>query len=157
MHKITPCLWFDREAEEAARFYCGTFFRSSMGRISHYGPGAPMPEGTVLMVAFELEGQPFQALNGGPQFPFTPAILLSVDCQSQDEVDRLWARLSEGGRADRCGWLQDRWGLSWQIVPRVLLHLLHDPDPRKSQAVMQAMLRMGKLDIADLQRAHALA
>lgn len=157
MQKITPCLWFDDQAEEAARFYCSVFPNSSLGRTMYYGPGAPHPAGTVMTVAFELEGQPFLALNAGPHFPFTPTVSLIVDCQSQEEVDTLWRRLAEGGRTDRCGWLQDRFGQSWQVVPRQLIALVHDEDPRKAQAVMRAMLDMDKVDIAALQLAHDMA
>ena len=155
MQKITPCLWFDTQAEEAARFYTSIFKNSSIGEISYYGPDTPGPEGTVLTVAFKLEGQDFTALNGGPVFKFTPAISLLVDCKSQEEVDRLWdGLLAGGGQPDQCGWLTDRYGVSWQIVPGVMGELMSDPDPVKVNRVMQAMLKMVKIDIAELQRAY---
>lgn len=149
MQKITPFLWFDGDAEEAAAFYVSVFKRS---RIVSTMPG---PNGKALTVAFELEGQRFVALNGGPQYQFTPAISFYVDCETQAEVDALWAKLTDGGAEVQCGWLTDRFGVSWQIVPSVLMTLLSDPDPEKAGRVMQAMLKMVKLDIAALQRAHA--
>lgn len=149
MQKITPFLWFNDQAEEAMNHYLGIFKQAQAGEVLR---GA---DGKVFSVSFEIEGQPFMALNGGPQFSFTPAISLFVDCSDQAEVDRLWEQLSEGGRTDRCGWLQDKFGLSWQIVPSVLKELLYDPDPATAQRVMQAMLAMTKLDIAALQAAHA--
>lgn len=155
MQKITPTLWFNNQAEEAARFYTSIFKNSSIVEISHYGPDTPGPEGSVLTVAFKIEGQDFIALNGGPDFKFTPAISFVVDCKSQEEVDYYWERLMEGGgRPDQCGWLADRFGVSWQIVPSVLNDLLSDPDSVKANRVMQSMLQMVKLDIAELQRAY---
>jgi predicted 3-demethylubiquinone-9 3-methyltransferase (glyoxalase superfamily) len=154
MQKITPCLWFDTQAEEAARFYASIFKRSRIGAISRYGEGMPKPKGTVLTVSFTLEGQSFLALNGGPQYPFTPAISMSVDCKTQKEVDTLWEKLSAGGQPGPCGWLTDRFGVSWQIVPSVLVKLMTDKDPVKARRVTDALMKMGKLDIAALQRAH---
>jgi len=154
MQKISTCLWFNGQAEQAARFYTSIFKNSRIGEISYYGPNTPGTEGSVLTVAFQIEGQDFMALNGGPDFQFTPAISFVVDCHSQEEVDTYWDRLLEGGgRPDQCGWLVDRFGVSWQIVPSVLNELLRDPDGEKANRVMQAMLQMVKLDIAALQRA----
>jgi predicted 3-demethylubiquinone-9 3-methyltransferase (glyoxalase superfamily) len=141
-----PMLWFDTEGEEAATFYTSVFPNSRVVDVAHYGSAGPGPEGTVMAVSFELDGRPFSALNGGPQFSFTEAISLQVICVTQDEVERLWTTLSEGGEQGPCGWLKDRCGLSWQIVPAVLFELLADPDREKSQRVMQAMLGMRKLD-----------
>jgi predicted 3-demethylubiquinone-9 3-methyltransferase (glyoxalase superfamily) len=155
MQKITTFLWFDTQAEEAAKFYASIFKNSKIVTVTRYGDAGPGPKGSVMTVAFELEGQEFVALNGGPQFKFTPAISLVVNCKSQEEVDDLWRRLSAGGRTDRCGWLQDKYGLSWQIVPTVLNELLQDKDGEKSQRVMKAMMEMDKLDIARLKQAAA--
>ena len=155
MQKITTCLWFDNNAEEAVNFYTSIFKNSKVLEVSRWGEGGPGPEGSVLTMRFQLEGQEFQALNGGPQFKFTEAISLSVDCQSQEEVDELWEKLTEGGSEDQCAWLKDRFGLSWQIVPRALPELLGDPDPEKSKRVMEAMLKMKKIDIKALQEAYA--
>ena len=155
MQKITPFLWFDNNAEEASLFYTSIFKNSKVLEVSRWGEGGPGPEGSVLTMRFQLEGQEFQALNGGPQFKFTEAISLSVDCQSQEEVDELWEKLSEGGSEDQCAWLKDRFGLSWQIVPRALPGLLADPDPEKSKRVIEAMLKMKKIDIKALQEAYA--
>jgi len=154
--KITPNLWFDVQAEEAARYYVSIFKDSEILTISRYGPGAPKPEGSVLTVAFTLEGESFTALNGGPQFTFSEAISFIVHCSTQEEVDHYWERLSEGGpeQAQMCGWLKDRYGVSWQIVPDALIEYITDPDPAKAQRTMQAMLQMEKLDIAALKRAH---
>ena len=157
MQKIVTFLWFDDQAEEAARFYTSLFPNSKLGTISRYGDAGPGPKGSVMMVTFELAGQQFMALNGGPHFSFTPAISLLVICESQAEVDELWEKLSEGGRTDQCGWLQDRFGVSWQIVPTRLGELMADPDPARSKRVMEAMLKMGKLDLAELERAAAAA
>jgi predicted 3-demethylubiquinone-9 3-methyltransferase (glyoxalase superfamily) len=156
IQKITPMLWFDGAAEEAARFYVSVFNDASIGRISRYGPGAPLPEGTVLTVEFTLEGQRFTALNGGPEFSFSPAISFVVGCETQEEVDHFWDGLSEGGppEAQQCGWLQDRFGVSWQVVPDALPRFLTDPDPARSRRTFEAMLRMKKLDIEALRRAH---
>lgn len=154
MQKITPCLWFDNEAEDAANFYTSVFPNSKILDISRYSEGGPKPAGTVLTVSFELDGQPFTALNGGPELKFTEAVSFQVSCQTQDEVDEYWATLTEGGgEPGPCGWLKDRYGLSWQIIPTALPELLSDPDPARSQRVMTAMMAMGKIDIATLQRA----
>ena len=155
--KITPCLWFDTEGEEAATFYTSIFKNSRVLEVAHYGSAGPRPAGTVMTVSFELDGQPFIALNGGPEFTFDEAISFQVSCESQDEVDEFWTRLSEGGEEGPCGWLKDKFGVSWQIVPTVLYELIRDPDPAKSQRAMQAMLGMKKLDIDELQRAAAQA
>ena len=155
MQKITPCLWFDTQAEEAANFYVSVFKNSKILDVSRYGEGGPMPAGTVLVVNFELDGVRMQALNGGPAFAFTEAISLSVDVPTQDEVDSLWDTLTaDGGQEGQCGWLKDKYGVSWQIVPSVMAGLLADPDPAKAAATMQAMMPMRKLDIAELQAAH---
>jgi len=153
MQKITPFLWFDNNAEEAANFYTSIFKHSKLGNIARYGEAGPGPKGSVMSVTFQIEGQDFIALNGGPQFKFTPAISFFVDCPSQDEVDDLWEKLSAGGRKDRCGWLQDKFGVSWQIIPTVLGELLHSKDPQTSQRVMNAMLKMDRIDIETLKRA----
>jgi predicted 3-demethylubiquinone-9 3-methyltransferase (glyoxalase superfamily) len=154
--RITPNLWFDDQAEEAARYYVSIFKDSEILTISRYGAGAPKPEGSVLTVAFTLEGQRFTALNGGPHFPFTEAVSFVVHCSTQEEVDHYWERLSAGGdaKAQMCGWLKDRYGVSWQIVPDALIEYITDADPAKAQRTMQAMLQMKKLDIAALKRAH---
>jgi predicted 3-demethylubiquinone-9 3-methyltransferase (glyoxalase superfamily) len=157
MQKIATFLWFDTEAEEAANLYVSVFKDSRIVNVSRYGEADPGPKGQVMSVTFELAGQTFLALNGGPQFKFTPAISLFVNCESQAEVDELWEKLSAGGRKDRCGWLQDKFGLSWQIVPTVLGRLLGDPDRQKAGRVMQAMLQMEKLDIARLEDAARAA
>jgi predicted 3-demethylubiquinone-9 3-methyltransferase (glyoxalase superfamily) len=154
MRKITPFLWFDKEAEEAARLYTSLFKNSRIKSIARYGEGAPAPKGTVMTVAFELDGQDFIALNGGPTFKFSPAISFSVDCKSQKEVDALWEKLSEGGEKGQCGWLKDKFGVSWQIVPSVLGEMLQDKDEKKASRVTQAMLKMTKLDIAGLKKAY---
>jgi predicted 3-demethylubiquinone-9 3-methyltransferase (glyoxalase superfamily) len=154
MGKITPFLWFDGKAEEAANFYVSVFENAKILNVSRYPEDSPGPTGTVMTVEFELDGQEFIALNGGPQFTFTPAISFSIDCTTQAEVDTFWERLSEGGRTDQCGWLQDKYGLSWQVVPSVLPALLKDDNEEKSEAVMQAMLKMTKLDIKSLQDAY---
>ncbi|MDQ3896197.1 MAG: VOC family protein [Actinomycetota bacterium] len=149
--RITPCLWFDTQAEEAATYYTGIFEDSRILGVTRFGSAGPRPEGMVMTVDFELDGQGFVALNGGPEFTFDEAISFQVHCESQEEVDRYWAALSEGGEEGPCGWLKDRYGVSWQIVPTVLPELLHDADT--SQAVMKALLGMKKLDVAELQRA----
>jgi predicted 3-demethylubiquinone-9 3-methyltransferase (glyoxalase superfamily) len=151
--KITTFLWFDDDAEEAMKHYVSIFKNSKILSVTRNGKAGPGPEGTVLVCSFQIEGQEFTALNGGPQFKFTEAISLVVHCDSQQEVDELWAKLSRGGAPGQCGWLKDKFGLSWQIVPRVLLELLQDKDPAKSARVMQAMMQMTKIDIAALQRA----
>jgi len=155
MQKITTCLWFDNDAEEAVNFYTSIFKNSKVLEVTRWGEGTPGPEGSVLTMRFQLDGVELMALNGGPQFKFTEAISLSVDCESQEEVDELWEKLSEGGSEDQFGWLKDKFGLSWQIVPRALPELLGDPDPEKSQRVMEAMFKMKKIDIKALQEAYA--
>lgn len=155
MNGITPFLWFDTEGEEAARFYTSVFPNSRIVEITHYGSAGPRPEGTVMTVSFELDGQKFVALNGGPEFTFNEAVSLEVECEDQEEVDSYWARLTEGGEEGPCGWLKDRYGLSWQIVPRRLTELITDPDREKSQRAMSAMLQMKKIDVAELERAAA--
>lgn len=154
MQKITPFLWFDDQAEDAANFYTSIFKNSKIVNIARYGEAGPGSAGTVMTVAFQLEGQDFIALNGGPQFKFTEAISFFVDCKTQEEVDELWEKLSEGGEEAPCGWLKDKYGLSWQIVPTVLGEMLNDPDPAKAQSVLKAMLQMQKIDIAGLKQAY---
>ncbi|HUA22272.1 MAG TPA: VOC family protein [Bryobacteraceae bacterium] len=154
MQKITPFLWFDTQAEEAANFYVSIFKNSKIGETRRYGEAGPGPKGSVMTITFQIEGQEFIALNGGPHFKFTPAISFFVDCQTQAEVDQLWDKLSEGGRADQCGWLQDKFGVSWQIIPNVLMKLLGDPDPVKATRVMKAMLQMNKIDVRRLEEAY---
>ncbi|HXO18986.1 MAG TPA: VOC family protein [Thermoanaerobaculia bacterium] len=158
MQKITPFLWFDHQAEEAAKFYVSIFKNSKMGGVSRYSEEASQaagrPKGSAMTVTFELEGQGFMALNGGPQFKFTEAISLMVSCKTQAELDELWTKLSAGGEEGPCGWLKDKYGLSWQIVPTIVGELMQDKDPAKSARVMQAILGMKKLDIATLQRAY---
>ena len=155
MPKITPWLWFDTEGEEAARFYTSVFPNSRITDVSRYGSAGPRPEGTVMTVSFELDGQEFVALNGGPEHTFTEAISFQVDCETQADVDTFWSKLSEGGEEGPCGWLKDRFGVSWQIVPRALPELLGDADRERSQRVMQAMLKMKKIDIDALERVAA--
>jgi predicted 3-demethylubiquinone-9 3-methyltransferase (glyoxalase superfamily) len=152
--KITPCLWFNFNAEEAVNYYLSIFKNSKISEISHYGDAVPTHKGKVLTILFEIEGQKFQALNGGPQFPFTEAISLSVNCETQEEVDALWSQLSAGGSESQCGWLKDKFGLSWQIVPRALTEMLKDKDPDKATRVMQAMFMMSKIDINRLLQAY---
>ena len=154
MQKITPFLWFDNQAEEATNFYVSIFKNSKVVSISRYGDAGPGPKGTVMVAKFQLDGQEFLALNGGPQFTFSPAISFVVTCETQDEVDRFWAKLSEGGQTQQCGWLQDKYGLSWQIVPTILGELMRDKDPEKSNRVMKAMLQMKKIHIAGLKQAY---
>ncbi|AWB87751.1 VOC family protein [Mycetocola zhujimingii] len=155
MQRITPCLWFDDQAEEAARFYVSVFPNSEIVHVSRYGEGAPMPAGTVLVVLFRLDGVDFQALNGGPAFTFSEAVSFYVNADDQAEIDRLWDTLiADGGQPSQCGWLKDKYGLSWQIVPPVLNEMLEDPDVEKARRVMQSMLGMSKLDIAALQAAY---
>lgn len=154
MQKITPFLWFDSNAEEAMKFYTSIFKDSKIKNISRYGEAGPGPKGTVMVGTFQLEGQEFMALNGGPQFTFSPAISFLVNCETQQEVDELWDELSEGGRKDQCGWLKDKYGVSWQIVPTVLGELMRDKDAEKSKRVMKAMLQMTKLDIEGLKKAY---
>jgi predicted 3-demethylubiquinone-9 3-methyltransferase (glyoxalase superfamily) len=156
-HKITPFLWFDSNAEEAMNHYVSIFKNSKIVSVTRNGEAGPGPAGTVLVCSFELDGQEFSALNGGPMFKFTEAISMVVHCDSQDEVDDYWAKLSAGGSPGQCGWLKDKFGLSWQIVPRVLIELMQDPDPAKSKRVMQAMMQMTKIDIARLKQAYHAA
>ncbi len=155
MKKITPFLWFDDQAEEAMNFYVSVFPNSRVLDISRYGDDAPGPKGKVMTATFELNGQQFMVLNGGDQgFAFNESVSFFVDCETQEEVDRLWDQLTEGGEPGPCGWLKDRYGLSWQIVPQALGKMLGDPDPARASRVMQAMLKMGKIEIAGLQRAY---
>ncbi len=157
MPKLTSCLWFDTEGEDAANFYVSVFPNSRIVNVSRYGDAGPRPAGSVMTVDFELDGHPFMALNGGPEFTFNEAVSFVVDCADQDEVDHYWTRLSEGGEEGPCGWLKDRFGLSWQVVPAALGELASDPDPAKSQAVIKAMLGMRKLVVAELQAAYDAA
>lgn len=154
MQKITPFLWFNDQAEEAMNFYVSLFRNSKILMLRRYGKEGPGPEGTVMTGTFQLEGQEFMALNGGPHFSFTPAISLFVNCQTQEEVDELWDKLSAGGAPNQCGWLQDKYGVSWQVIPTALGELLGDRNPAKAGAVMKAMLQMRKIDIKSLQEAH---
>jgi predicted 3-demethylubiquinone-9 3-methyltransferase (glyoxalase superfamily) len=154
MQKITPFLWFDGKAEEAATFYTSIFKDSEITKVTRHGGAGPGAKGTVMSVIFELEGQEFFALNGGPHFTFSPAISFFVNCETQGEVDALWEKLSAGGEKQRCGWLKDKFGVSWQVIPTALGRLLHDQDPAKSQAVMRAMMQMEKIDIAGLEHAY---
>lgn len=155
MQKITTFLWFDDKAEEAMNFYVSLFKNSKVVGVSRYGDAGPGPRGSVMTATFQLEGQEFIALNGGPHFKFTEAISLYVDCRTQEEVDYLWEKLTEGGQESMCGWLKDRYGLSWQIIPSALRELMGDKDPAKSKRVMTAMLQMRKIDIKKLRDAHA--
>jgi predicted 3-demethylubiquinone-9 3-methyltransferase (glyoxalase superfamily) len=154
MQKITPFLWFEGKAEEAAKFYVSLFKNSKIVRVRRYGEAGPGPKGSVMSATFQLEGQEFIALNGGPQFTFTPAISFFVDCETQREVDDLWEKLSAGGAKNRCGWLTDKYGVTWQIVPTALGKMLQDKDTEKAKRVMQAMLQMDKIDIARLKQAY---
>lgn len=154
MQKIIPFLWFDTQAEEAANFYASTFKSAKVKEVRRYGDAGPRPKETVLTVTFEIEGQEFVALNGGPQFDFTAAISLFVNCETQAEVDELWDKLSAGGKPNRCGWVTDKFGITWQIIPTLLGKLLSDPDPQKANRVMQAMLQMNKIDVKRLQEAY---
>jgi predicted 3-demethylubiquinone-9 3-methyltransferase (glyoxalase superfamily) len=157
MQKITPWLWFDTDGEEAATFYTSVFPNSRIVDVARYGAAGPRPEGTVMTVSFELDGQRFVALNGGPEFRFTEAISFQVSCETQEEVDTFWSTLAKDGEEGPCGWLKDKFGVSWQIVPNALYELLSDPDPAKSQRVMEAMLKMKKIEIDALERAAAQA
>ncbi len=156
--KIVPCLWFDNQGEEAAKFYTSIFKGSKINKITHYTEAGRevhgRKAGSVMTVAFELAGQPFTALNGGPQFKFNESISFQVNCETQDEIDHFWSKLSEGGQEGPCGWLKDQFGVSWQIIPSMMADLFANPDPRKSGKVMQAMLKMKKLNIAELKRAQ---
>lgn len=154
MQKIIPFLWFDGKAEEAVNFYVSIFKNSTVKSMTRYGEAGPGPKGSVMSATFQLEGQDFYALNGGPQYKFTPAISLFVNCETQQEVDDLWGKLSAGGREEQCGWLTDKFGLSWQIIPTVLGKFLGDKDQVKANRVMQAMLQMVKIDIKGLQQAY---
>lgn len=155
MKAITPCLWFDNQAEEAAKFYVSIFPDSEIRAVSRYGEGGPVPAGTALTVDFVLNGMPFQGLNGGPQFSFSEAVSFVIDAPTQSDIDRYWNTLiADGGEPSMCGWLKDKFGLSWQVVPSILAELLAGPDPEKSARVMQAMLKMDKIDIAKLQTAY---
>jgi len=159
--KITPCLWFDDQAEEAARFYTGIFKNSRVGKISRYGEAGrevtQKPPGSVMMVSFELDGQPFSALNGGPLFQFSEAVSFIIPCKDQKEIDFYWDKLSQGGdpKAQQCGWLKDKYGVSWQVIPATMDEIIGDPNSEKSQRAMEAMLKMKKIDIATLERAYA--
>ncbi len=157
MRKITPFLWFDGRAEEAMKFYVSVFKNSKAGRVVRYGEAGPGPKGTVMTAVFQLDGQEFIALNGGPQFRFSQAVSFVVNCKTQKELDELWEKLSAGGQQQMCGWLKDKFGLSWQIVPTALPELLSDPDPAISQSVMKAMMQMKKIDIEGLKRAKQAA
>jgi len=154
IQKITPFLWFDSQAEEAVNFYTSIFKNSKILTVTRYGDAGPGPKGSVMTIAFQLEGQEFTALNGGPHFKFTEAISFVVHCETQQEVDEFWDKLSAGGQQVQCGWLKDKYGLSWQVVPRTLIELLQDKDPKRSQRVMQAMLQMKKIDIEALKKAY---
>ncbi len=154
VQKITPFLWFDGRAEEAANFYTSIFKNSKILKLARYGDAGPGPKGSVMTVTFQLEGQKFMALNGGPHYTFSPAISFFVDCETQTEIDELWEKLSAGGSEVQCAWLKDKFGVSWQIVPRALIELMQDKDPVKSQRVFRAMLQMTKIDIEGLQRAY---
>ena len=154
MQKITPFLWFNDQAEEAVNFYVSIFKNSKVVNVSRYGDAGPGPKGQVMVAVFELEGQKFMALNGGPHFHFTEAISLLVDCETQQEVDDLWEKLTAGGQESQCGWLKDKYGLSWQIIPKQLGQMMADKDPEKAKRVMMAMLKMRKIDIAALKRAY---
>jgi predicted 3-demethylubiquinone-9 3-methyltransferase (glyoxalase superfamily) len=154
MQKITPFLWFEDKAEEAANFYTSIFKNAKIGSISRYGEAGPRPEGMVMTVTFQLDGREFTALNGGPEFKFTEAISFFVNCETQQEVDELWEKLSAGGEEQQCGWLKDRYGVSWQIIPSALMEMLQDKDPERSKKVMEAMLQMKKIDIKGLTQAY---
>ncbi len=153
MPKQIPCLWFDGAAEEAAAHYTSIFPNSAIGEVTRYGPDMPMPEGTAMTVSFTLDGQEYVGLNGGPQFPFTEAVSFQITCETQEEVDRYWEVLTEGGEESMCGWLKDRYGLSWQVVPKELNDMLADPDKDAARRAMQSMLQMGKLEVDELRRA----
>lgn len=154
MQKITPFLWFDDQAEEAVNFYTSVFKNSKTGTVARYGEGGPGPKGSVMTATFSIDGQEFIALNGGPMFKFTEAVSFVINCKDQDEIDYYWDKLSEGGEKSRCGWLKDKFGLSWQVVPTMLSQLFSGKEPEKSKRAMQAMMQMDKLDIARLQKAY---
>jgi predicted 3-demethylubiquinone-9 3-methyltransferase (glyoxalase superfamily) len=153
MPKQIPCLWFDGQAEEAAALYTSIFPNSSVGDVSYYGPDMPVPQGTVMTVSFTLDGQEYIGLNGGPQFPFSEAISFQIMCADQEEADHYWNRLTDGGEESQCGWLKDRFGVSWQVVPTELMSLLGDPDPGRAQRATEAMLQMRRIDLAEIKRA----
>jgi predicted 3-demethylubiquinone-9 3-methyltransferase (glyoxalase superfamily) len=157
MQKITPFLWFDGQAEEAARFYVSIFKNSKLGTVNRYGDHGPGPKGTVMIATFQIDGQDFIALNGGPQFKISPAVSFVVNCETQEEVDHFWEKLSEGGSKQQCGWLQDKFGVSWQIVPTALARLMSDASREKSARVMGALMQMTKIDIRKLQEAYEKA
>jgi predicted 3-demethylubiquinone-9 3-methyltransferase (glyoxalase superfamily) len=157
MPKTTPCLWFDTQGEEAANFYVSVFPNSRILNVARYGDAGPREAGSVMTVDFELDGQRYMALNGGPEFTFNEAVSFEIDCADQDEVDYYWTKLAEGGEEGPCGWLKDRFGLSWQVVPHALIELSNDPDPAKAQAVIKCMLGMKKLVVADLRAAYDAA
>ena len=154
MQKITPFLWFDNNAEEAMKFYTSIFKNSRIGKVTRYSEGAPVPAGTFMTGTFRIEGQEFVALNGGPIFKFTEAISFVVNCETRREMDEFWGRLSDGGEPGQCGWLKDKFGLSWQIVPAVLMEMVQDRDPARVARVMKAIMRMKKLDVAGLEEAY---
>jgi predicted 3-demethylubiquinone-9 3-methyltransferase (glyoxalase superfamily) len=154
MRKITPFLMFNNQTDEAVNFYTSVFKNSTIESVSRYGEGGPGPKGTMMSATFQIQGQQFMAFDGGPHFTFTDGISLYVDCETQEEVDTLWEKLSEGGEKGQCGWLKDRFGVSWQIIPSALGQMLGDKDPKKSQNVLQAMLEMTKIDITELRRAY---
>jgi predicted 3-demethylubiquinone-9 3-methyltransferase (glyoxalase superfamily) len=154
IQKITPCLWFDHQAEEAARFYTSVFKNSRIEAVTRYGEAGPGPKGSVMTVAFELDGQKFTALNGGPIFKFTEAVSFAVHCENQQEVDEFWEKLTDGGTEVQCGWLKDKYGLSWQVVPTVLMEMMQDQDAQRKERVVKAMLQMKKHDIAGLEAAY---
>ncbi|MGH9899176.1 MAG: VOC family protein [Pyrinomonadaceae bacterium] len=154
MQKITPFLWFDNQAEEAMNFYVSIFNNSKIVSVSRYGEAGPGPKGTIMSATFQLDGQEFIALNAGPQFKFTEAISFFVNCETQQEIDMMWEKLSEGGEKGRCGWLKDKYGLSWQVVPPILGEMLQDKDPGRSKRVMEAMLKMDKIEIKSLKQAY---
>ena len=154
MQRITPFLWFDNNAEEAMNFYASVFKNSKINRVTRYGEAGPGPAGTVMTVEFELDGQPFVGLNGGPHFKFNEAVSFTVKCETQEEIDYYWNTLSEGGETSRCGWLKDKFGLSWQVEPSILGDLMADDDPEKATRVMEAMLKMDKIDIEPIKRAY---
>jgi predicted 3-demethylubiquinone-9 3-methyltransferase (glyoxalase superfamily) len=153
MPKQIPCLWFDGQAEEAAAHYAAIFPNSIVGDVSRYGPDMPMPEGTAMTVSFTLDGQEYVGLNGGPQFPFTEAVSFQIICADQQEADHYWDRLTEGGEESMCGWLKDKFGVSWQVVPTELMSLLSDPDPARAQRAGAAMMTMRRIDVAEIKRA----
>ena len=154
MQKITPFLWFNGQAEEAMNYYCSIFKNSKVLTVNRYGEGGPAPKGTVMVAKFELDGQEFIALNGGPEYTFNPAISMVVNCIGQQEVDEMWEKLSAGGEKQVCGWLKDKYGISWQVVPIEMGDLMSDPDPAKAQRVMQAMMQMTKIDLTALKEAY---